>query len=67
VEKGGKKAILYRLTSFHCPCNKCKGWFVCALHTIKIHLLLNGRDPFHRIWRGPCDGDSSNEELEEDF
>ncbi len=53
-----KKAMLYGLISLHCPCNKCKGQFVYALHTIKIQLLLNGRDPFHRIWRGPCDRNS---------
>jgi hypothetical protein len=66
-KREGKRAILYGLISLHCLCNKCKGQFVYALDTIKIHILLNGRDPFHRIWRGPCDKDSLDEEWEENF
>ncbi len=34
---------------------------------VKTHLILNGRDFSFRIWRGPWNKDSSNEEWESKF
>jgi hypothetical protein len=37
------------------------------LHVVREHLIRNGRDSEFRVWRGPGDRDSSNEEWEQDF
>ncbi len=31
---------------------------------VRNHLILNGRDPSFRVWRGPRDKDFSDEEWE---
>jgi hypothetical protein len=37
------------------------------LRTVRDHFINNGRDPSFRIWRGPGERDSFNDEWEEDF
>jgi hypothetical protein len=37
------------------------------MENVKNHLILNGRDFCFRIWRGPRDRNSSNEEWEVEF
>jgi hypothetical protein len=37
------------------------------LVTVKDHLIRNGRHLDFRVWRGPGEWDSSDEEWEEDF
>jgi hypothetical protein len=46
----------------HCPCSKCQGRRKLLVHTVREHLILNGRDPNFRVWRGPGTRDSSDEE-----
>jgi hypothetical protein len=37
------------------------------LATVREHLIQNSRDPEFRVWRGPSNRDSSDEEWEQDF
>jgi hypothetical protein len=37
------------------------------LHVVREHLIRNGRDSEFRVWRGPGDQDSSDEEWKQDF
>jgi hypothetical protein len=37
------------------------------LATVRDHLINNGRDPDFRVWKGPGERDSSDDEWEEDF
>jgi hypothetical protein len=46
-----------------CPCTKCEGrGKLVLLKTIKNHLVLNGRHPLFRVWKGPGLTDHSDEE-----
>jgi hypothetical protein len=38
-----------------------------TLENVRNHLIFNGKDPSFKIWRGPGDIDSLNEELEVEF
>ena len=62
-----KRAILYSLKRIHCPCSKCKGRVQCSLAKVKDHLIQYGREPTYRLWRGPGERDSSDEEWEQEF
>jgi hypothetical protein len=37
------------------------------LYVVREHLIRNGRDSEFRVWRGPGDRDSSDEEWKQDF
>ncbi len=72
--KGGKlwvqkeqKVRLYALKILHCPYAKCKGhtWYTMA--NMKNYIILNGKDYSFRVWKGPWDRDSSNEEWKAEF
>jgi hypothetical protein len=39
----------------------------CSLEKVKEHLIQYGREPSFRLWRGPGDRDSSDEEWEEEL
>ena len=62
-----QRAALYNLKRFHCPCSKCKGRVQCSLAKVKDHLIQHGREPTYRLWRGPSDRDSLDEEWEQEF
>jgi hypothetical protein len=62
-----QRAQLFSLKQLHCPCSQCKGWRRFCLATIREHLIQNGRDSEFRVWRGPGNRDSSDEEWEQDF
>jgi hypothetical protein len=53
------------LKHMHCPYTLCKGRrkFGCA--TVREHLIKNSRDSDFRVWRGPGEADSSDEEWEQ--
>jgi hypothetical protein len=34
---------------------------------VREHLIHNEGDPRYRVWRGPCNMDSSDEKWEEEF
>jgi len=37
-----------------CPCTKCEGrGRLILLKIVKNHLVLNGRHPLFRVWKGP--------------
>ena len=57
-----ERATLYNLKIIHCPCFKCKGRVQCSLANVKDHLIQYGREPIYRLWRGPDERDSSDEE-----
>src|SRR5665213_1006027 len=61
------RAIFYNLKRIRCPCSKCKGRVQCSLEKVKEHLIQYGREPTFRLWRGPGDRDSSDEEWEEEL
>ena len=62
-----ERATLYNLKRIHCPCSKCKGRVQCSLARVKDHLIQYGREPTYRLWRGPSERDSSDEEWEQKF
>ena len=62
-----QRAVFYNLKRIRCPCSKCKGRVQCSLEKVKEHLILYGRLPAFRLWRGPGDRDSSDEEWESEF
>jgi hypothetical protein len=62
-----QRAIFYNLKRIRCPCSKCKGRVQCSLAKVKEHLIQYGREPTFRLWRGPGDRDSSDEEWEEEL
>jgi hypothetical protein len=46
-----------------CPCNRCAGKVkLVLLAIVRGHLILNGRHPLFRVWKGPNLLDDSNEE-----
>jgi hypothetical protein len=62
-----QRARFFNLKSLHCPCSVCKGRRRWLLATVRKHLIRNGRHSNFRVWRGPGDRDSSDEEWEADF
>ena len=62
-----ERAVFYNLKRLRCPCSKCKGRVQCYLDKVKEHLIQYGREPTFRVWRGPGDRDSSDEEWEQEF
>jgi hypothetical protein len=62
-----QRARLLNLKQLHCPCRKCKGQRRLQLQTVRDHLVQNGRDSEFRVWRGPRERHSSDEEWEEEF
>ena len=62
-----QRAVFYNLKRIRCPCSKCKGRVQCSLEKVKEHLILYSREPAFRLWRGPGDRDSSDEEWESEF
>ena len=51
----------------HCPCMECQGRRKLLLTNVRKHLMKNGRHPHCRVWKGPGNRDSSDEEWEEEF
>jgi hypothetical protein len=62
-----QRARLFNLKKLHCPCSTCKGRHRFGLRTVREHLLQNGRDSEFRVWRGPGNRDSSDEEWEQEY
>jgi hypothetical protein len=62
-----QRAVFYNLRRIRCPCAKCKGRVQRSLEKVKDHLIQHGREPTFRVWRGPGDRDSSDEEWEQEF
>jgi hypothetical protein len=62
-----ERAALYNLKRIHCPCSKCKGRVQCSLAKVKDHLIQFGREPSYRLWRGPGERNSSDEEWEQEL
>jgi hypothetical protein len=60
-----QRARLFNLKQLHCPCSQCKGRRRFKLATVREHLIRNGRDSEFRIWRGPGNLDSSDDEWEQ--
>jgi hypothetical protein len=51
------------MTKMRCPCNRCVGKVKSVLlATYRGHLILNGRHPLFRVWKGPSPLDDSDEE-----
>jgi hypothetical protein len=51
------------MTIMKCPCNRCAGKVkLVLLATIRGHLILNGKHPLFRVWKGPCPLDDYDEE-----
>jgi hypothetical protein len=59
-----QRLTFFNLRKMHCPCSKCQGRRKLLVRTVREHLILNGRDPNFRVWRGPGARDSSDEEWE---
>ncbi len=56
-------ATQHGVDKMRCPCAKCEGrGRLVLLRTVKNHLVLNGRHPLFRVWKGPCSTDHSDEE-----
>ena len=62
-----QRAEFYKLKRVRCPCSKCKGRVQRSLEKVQDHLIQYDREPTFRLWRGPGDRDSSDEEWEEEF
>ena len=62
-----QRVVFYNLKRVHCPCSKCKGHVQCSLEKVQDHLIQYGKEPSYRLWRGPGDRDSSDEEWEQEF
>jgi hypothetical protein len=59
-----KRARFFNQKSLHCPRLQCKGRKRWLVATVRKHLIRNGRHPEFRVWRGPGDRDTSDEEWE---
>jgi len=56
-------ATQHEVDKMRCPCAKCEGMGrMVLLRTVRNHLILNGRHPLFRVWKGPGPTDHSNEE-----
>ncbi len=50
------------MTRMRCPCNRCVGKVKSILlATVRGHLILNGRHPLFRVWKGPGPFDDFDE------
>jgi hypothetical protein len=59
-----QRLTFFNLRKMHCPCSKCQGRRKLLVRTVREHLILNGRDPNFRVWRGPGTRDSSDKKWE---
>jgi hypothetical protein len=59
-----QRLIFFNLRKTHCPCSKCQGCRKLLVRTVREHLILNGRDPNFRMWKGLGTRDSFDEERE---
>jgi hypothetical protein len=56
-------ATQHGVDKMRCPCTKCEGrGRLVLLRTIRNHLVLNGRHPLFRVWKGLGPTDHSDEE-----
>ena len=56
-------ATQHGVDKMRCPCAKCEGrGRLVLLRTVRDHLVLNGRHPLFRVWKGPGQTDHSDEE-----
>jgi len=56
-------ATQHGVDKMRCPCAKCEGTGrMVLLTTVRNHLILNGKHPLFRVWKGPSPTDHSNEE-----
>ncbi len=56
-------ATQHGVDKMRCPCAKCEGrGRLVLLRTVRDHLVLNGRHPLFRMWKGPGQTDHSDEE-----
>jgi len=56
-------ATQHGVDKMQCPCAKCEGTGrMVLLRTVRNHLILNGRHPLFRVWKGPGPTDHSDEE-----
>jgi len=56
-------ATQHGVDMMRCPCTKCEGMDkMVILRTVRNHLILNGRHPLFRVWKGPRPTDHSDEE-----
>jgi hypothetical protein len=56
-------ATQHGVDKMRCPCTKCEGMGrMVILKTIRNHLILNGRHPLFRVWKGPGPTDHCDEE-----
>jgi hypothetical protein len=60
-----QRARLLNLKQIHFPCSVCKGRRKYLLATIRKHLIRNRRHSDFRVWRGPGNRDSSDDEWDE--
>jgi len=59
-------ATQHGVDKMRCPCAKCEGrGRLVLLRTIRNHLVLNGRHPLFRVWKGLGQTDHSDEECVE--
>jgi hypothetical protein len=61
------RARLLNLKQIHCPCKEYKGRRRFWLTTVREHLIRSGRDSEFRVWQGPGDRNSSDEEWEQQY
>lgn len=63
-----EKAEKYSLKRIPCPCSLHRGkGHPYSLEEVERHLLRHGRAPECRVWHGPTEPDSSDDEWESDF
>ena len=62
-----KRARQLNVRKLHCPCTKCEGRSRILIKNVREHLIQNGRHPECRLWRGPGNRDSSDEDWEREF
>ena len=62
-----QQAWLFNQKMMYCPCLKYKDCNKKILTTIREHFILNSRHPNFRIWKGPRNRNSLEEEWEEEF
>jgi hypothetical protein len=62
-----ERTTLYNLKRIHCSCSKCKGRVQRYIPKVKDHLIRNMRDPTFRVWRGPGESDTLDEDWEQEF
>jgi hypothetical protein len=56
-------ATQHGVDKMRCPCAKCEGkGRLVLLMIVRNHLVLNGRHPIFRVWKGPGPTDHFDEE-----